>query len=250
MFKNIQKETLIEILVFDDGLGVIVKKSGLLTGINKREVAITIDTYPFDTVTYPVSKVVSVNIKASSDNVKDAIIAYSKVSETIEKKKKEYEQAISDGIKQKEKLIETTFLESYTIDGAINFLNNISMRYSNISIDENAITFRFVKTGDSKIEVSIRASRRFEFYNTTKQSDIDKAADTYAPEIKDELKDKMKIFDNIFLVNRKSQKISDYLYESISEYNGEFDCTKETFFDKKKSFENMLKSLQGRDKCE
>lgn len=243
MFKNIQKETLVDLLVFDNELGVPVKKSGLLSNITKRDATITIDTYPFDTITIPMSEIVSVKPKVSTDDMRSAIINFSKVSDKVNLKRKEYENAIDEWNKQKETLMAVAFLESYTTEGAVNFLNNIARRANSISIDENSISFRFVKTADGKIEVSIRASRRFEFYNTTKQSDIDKAADTYAPEIKDELKDKMSIFGNIFLVNRKSQKISDYLYESISEYNGEFDCTKENFFDRKKSFENMLKSF-------
>ena len=133
------------------------------------------------------------------------------------------------------------FLENYSVDGAVNYLNGIAKQYPPFSVNEASISFSFFKNSDNEIEVSIKTIRKFEFYNTTSQSDIDKAADTYAPDIKEDLRKYKDLFENIFLVNRFSRKISDYLYESVSEYNGEFKCTKENFFEKKEILDKFVK---------
>lgn len=245
MFKNISKGQVIEVLVYDNDSGIPITMSGILININKREIQISQDSYPFDTILLSISSIISVSVKDIHENILKILQEYSESAKNLTLKKKEYEKAEQELNQLKEKLIEAKFFETYTVEGAVNYLNNMAKKQPKFSIDENEVSFRFVKTQEDKIEVTIHAARKFEFYNTTNQSDIDKAADTYAPDIKNEISEKMSIFKSVFLVNRKTKKLSDYLYESVSEYSGEFNCTKENFFNQKKDFEEMVKNLTG-----
>lgn len=124
------------------------------------------------------------------------------------------------------------FIDKYTPAGACTYLNNV-LNGKALSVNDNIITLNFFK-GDEKdcLEVSIRISKKFEYFNITSENDIEKAADTYAPVIRDEIIKQFPMFRDIFIVNKSFKKLGDYLYESYCEYNASMDCNRTNFFEK------------------
>ena len=240
LLTNFQKGTPINIIYFDKNTGTSISKSGIISSILDDELIVMESIHPFNRISILINELISIEKYEMNQELHKAMKDFSRISEELENRKKEISKYELAKEKQMDILNQTVFLESYSVDGAINFLNGIANLYPEFSINENKLKFSFFKNDDGQIEASIKSTRRFEFYNTTQKSDIDKAADTYAPDIREELKENLTVFDNIFLVNRFSRKVSDYLYESVSEYHGEFNCTKENFFEKKKELDTFV----------
>lgn len=248
MLENLNPGMAVDMYVYDKVMfKVPLNISGVIASVDKNHISLVKDSFPFNIVSYKDEDIISVSKKTLPNSIYKTLVELSKIGGQIKAKEKELSDIKNSELLIKERLIEEQFLNNFSVDGAINYLNSTVGKFGPININDNIISFAFFKNESGQIEVSIKVSKKFEFYNTTSQADINKAADTYAPELKDELKSSLSLFGNIFLVNRYCNKISDYLYESISEYNGEFFCKKEDFFGNKKKLVTFLEKSSNKE---
>lgn len=240
---DIKETSVIEITFYNKGTQNIETFVGMVMESNTESIKIVSTNNNYDYYEIPRDKIIDV----SSCKIPDFLYTSLKEMVMCFKKKKDLEASIRDVEEKYQNSIENVkksiFMAKYNPSGAVNLINNRISLFNRLNVDDNIISLHFLESDEANcFEVAINVSKKFEFYNTKSKEDIEKAADTYAPNVKNALERQFPMFKDIFITNKKINKIDDYLYESICEYNATMQCSKESFYI---LLENIIQILKG-----